>query len=204
MTLRSLASSGSARRVVDAIAKWQFEYPIPLVVGIDGHGAAGKSTIAEQVAEELVATLVHVDDFMLSPTTQESTAGPTMAAYYDWQRLRQEALEPLLAGLTATFRAFDWEANGFRYEPVTLAPSALILLEGVSATAPALSDLIDRTVLVDTPEPERLERLHVRVTSDVWDENWLQAEQTYFATRPPEAFDLIVSGSTHPIYFSRH
>ena len=118
-----------------------------------------------------------------------------MGAYYDWQRLREEALEPLLAGVGASYRAFDWATARFRPQMVHVGAASLILVEGVCATAPALSDLIDRAVLVQTPEPERLRRLHQRVASAVWDERWLATERLYFATRPREAFDLVVSGS---------
>ena len=58
-------------------------------------------------------------------------------------------------------------------------------------------------MLVDTPKPVRLRRLHARVTAEEWDDDWLTAEQAYFdATRPPSSFDLIVPGvsadAAHP------
>jgi para-aminobenzoate synthetase len=77
----------------------------------------------------------------------------------------------------------------------TVRPSDLILLEGVFSAAPELSDLVDRSVLVDTPEHERLRRLHVQVAPDDWDADWLAVQQSYFdRTRPAASFDLVVSG----------
>jgi uridine kinase len=160
-----------AGRIVDAIAAWQHEQPDTLVVAIDGHGAAGKSAIAEAVADALAATLIHVDDFFHEATSGD---GQPMSQYYDWARLRRETLEPALAGAVA---------------------SAVIIVEGVSASTPALADLVTRTILVQTPEPERLERLHGRITPAEWDEAWLAAERVYLATRPADSFDLVVSGS---------
>jgi len=29
-----------------------------------------------------------------------------------------------------------------------------------------------------------------------WDEEWLYAERLYFASRPPDSFDLVVPGTT--------
>ena len=142
------------------------------MVAIDGHGAAGKTTLATEAAVTLGAVLVHTDDYLPTSARATDDARP-MAQYYDWARLRREALEPALERRLA-----------------------LILVEGVSAAAPALADLVTHAVFVETPEPMRLERLHGRITREEWDEDWLAAERATSCTRPPESFDLIVSGST--------
>ncbi len=161
----------ASAQVVAAIRGWQAEHPPPLVVAIDGFGASGKTTIALEVAIALDAAIVQTDQFY-------EDARPTddprpMAQYYAWEALRTEALEPTIR-------------DG--------AP--VILVEGVSAAAPALADMVTHTVFVATPEPVRLERLHGRITPEEWDEDWLAGERVYFASRPPESFDLVVSGST--------
>jgi uridine kinase len=157
--------------IVEAVRGWQAAVPPPHVVAIVGHGAAGKTSLATEAAGILDAVLLHTDDYFRSESAEGDS--PPMARYYDWARLRGEALEPALAG-----------------------QARLILVEGVSAAAPALADLVTRTVFVATPEPTRLERLHGRVTPEEWDTEWLEAEREYFLSRPPESFDLIVSGST--------
>jgi uridine kinase len=201
----------AARRVISAMAGWRAAHQAAvLVVAIDGHGAAGKSTIASVVAEATGAALVHTDDFFEpGPEHRESPcarlrtaqarvsapAGPALSAYYDWRRLRAEALEPLRAGRAATFRRFDWERGAGLDGTVRVTPEPLIVLEGVFSASPELSDLVDRSVFVDTPEPERLRRLRAQVTPEEWDDEWLKAEQAYFgASRPPSSFDLIVPG----------
>jgi uridine kinase len=182
----------AARRVVRAAAGWQASRDGGvLVVAIDGHGAAGKTTIAAAVAEDTGAALVHTDDFFDPPPGAQALIG-----YYDWGRLRAEALEPLRAGRRARFRRFDWERGRGLGGTMAVTPARLIVLEGVCSAAPELADLVDRSVYVDTPEPERLARLRARVAADEWDDDWLAAERAYFgATRPPGAFDLIVPGT---------
>ena len=191
MTVTAAAGQGAARRIIQASGRWQAARPGVLVVAIDGHGGAGKSTIAAAVAEATGAALVHTDDFF-----QQPPARPALAEYYDWRRIRAQALDPLKAGRRATFRRFDWERRqGLDGTTVTVKPAALIVLEGVLSAAPELSDLVDRSVLVGTPEPERLRRLRARLTSDEWDPDWLIAEQAYFdGIRPASSFDLLVSG----------
>jgi uridine kinase len=185
----------AARQIVDAISGWRAGKAGRLVVAIDGHGAAGKSLLAAETGELLGATVVHLDDFFRAAGSAVGEAESPMASYYDWQRLRREALRPLRSGVRASFRAFDWETDGYLPGEVSVEPAAVILVEGVSSTADSLSDLIDRAVLVVTPEPEREMRLHDRIEDAVWDEAWLEAERRYFAERPESWFDLVVSGS---------
>ncbi|MGC9221392.1 MAG: hypothetical protein ACP5H2_08580 [Solirubrobacteraceae bacterium] len=163
-------AADSVAAVVTAVRGWQTSSGRQLVVAIDGHGAAGKTTIANLAAGELEAILLHTDSYFRD-------AGPTappvpMARYYDWERLRTEALIPALSK----------------------AGRAPLLIEGVSSASPALADLVTRRILVWTAEPVRLERLRARISEEEWDETWLAQERLYFATVPPESFDLVVPG----------
>jgi uridine kinase len=188
----------AARRVTSAAAGWRAAHGVGvLVIAIDGHGAAGKSTIAAVVAQETGAALVHTDDFFdARPAAPAVPEEQGLSGYYDWRRLRAEALEPLRAGRAAEFRRFDWERGRGLDGTVCLAPGPLIVLEGVFSASPQLSDLVDRSVFVDTPEPERLRRLRAQTTPSEWDDQWLIAEQAYFRLiRPPCSFDLIISGT---------
>ena len=193
-----MSRGGSADRVIKAAARWQAAQPGVLVLAIDGHGAAGKSTIADAVARATGAALVHTDDFFRPRPTESRPAADTgaMEDYYDWRRLRTQALKPLRARRAATFRRFDWERGRGLDGRVAVEPSDLILVEGVFSGAAELSDLVDRSVFVETPEPERLRRLRRLVTPEEWDEEWLAAERSYFGrSRPPSSFDLVVPGT---------
>jgi uridine kinase len=170
--------SDAADQILAAIERWQADEAGPLVVAIDGHGAAGKTTIAAEVAFTIEAMVLHTDDYFHEA---EDNGDPRpMAHYYSWPALREDALEP----------AIGW----LREEPASSSGAQLILVEGVSSAAPALADLISRTVFVETPVRLRLERLHRRISDEEWDEEWLYAERLYFASRPPDSFDLVVSG----------
>jgi uridine kinase len=181
--------------VATAIRSWS-SCPHPLVVAIDGHGAAGKSTLADGLSRHLDVAVIHTDDFFRSTEQRNGheTTEP-MDRYYDADRLRDEALLPLRNGDDVSFTAFDEENDEFREETVTISPASVIVLEGVSAASPALRDLVDRSILVHTPLDTRVERLRKTITKDAWDEDWLEAERKYFEALGPGYFDLTVSGS---------
>jgi uridine kinase len=196
---RGLAAAGV---VTSALARWRAVRPRAsgtLVLAIDGPGGSGKSTIAAAVAAATGAALVHTDDFFRAvprAAGRPENGARDLERYYDWRRLRAEALEPLRAGHGAEFRRFDWDRGHGTDGTVAVQPSDLILVEGVFSASPELADQVDRSVLVDTPEPERLRRLRLRVAPEEWDDEWLTAEQAYFRlVRPHSSFDLVVPGT---------
>jgi uridine kinase len=171
-----------------------------VVVAIDGPSAAGTTTLGGVLASMLVSALVLGDDFYRDiDERQRWDLDPAAAVeqYFDWERLRAEALLPLLAGEAAHYRPFSWEPGGGLSERVTtIGPARNIIVEGVYASRPEFADLIDLTVLVQTPEPERHRRMLARAHgNEAWWSRWAAAENLYFTSiRPPESFDLVVPG----------
>lgn len=172
----------------------------PVVVAVDGASAAGTTTLAAEVGRRLRASVVGGDDFYrVMPEEQRwrLSAAEGVKQYFDWQRLRREALEPLRAGRPARYRPFDWRTGaGLTTQLVEVAPTRVIVVEGVYSARPELEDVVDLAVLVETPADERVRRLRVRGHgNDVWWPRWNAAEELYYATiRPRSSFDLVVPG----------
>jgi uridine kinase len=183
----------------------------PILVAIDGGSGSGKTTFAAALAAQLDAVIVPSDDFFAAEITDADwdALGPSgrAAAAIDWRRLREEALEPLLAGRTASWHPFDFAAGTrpdgtypMALEAATREPAPVIVLEGAYSTRPELADLIDLAVLVDVPLDERHRRIAVREKEgfrDAWHARWDGAEGHYFShVRPASAFDLVVTNGT--------
>jgi uridine kinase len=178
----------------------------PLVVAIDGHSGCGKSELAARLADGLDAVVVPSDDFYASDVTDVEWAARSpaerVADVIDWRRLRADAVEPLIAGRTASWYPFDFE--GKRPEGtfprstlrVTLKPAAVVILDGAYSSRPELADVIDLSVFVDVPPAERHRRLVERdggAYTEAWEKRWKAAEDHYFSlVRPPSSFDLVV------------
>ncbi|MFT4163914.1 MAG: hypothetical protein QM650_01570 [Microlunatus sp.] len=170
------------------------------MIGIDGHSAAGKSTLATALAIEFDhVAVVHGDDFYrIMSGDQRAGLDPAQGAdlYYDWQLLRDEVLLPLRGGCRATFRPYDWGTNQLSDTVVTIEPAPVIVVEGLFVSRPELESLIDLSVLVSVDPASRERRQRNRAdASPAWLQRWEAAEQWYFRNvRPPGSFDIVLSG----------
>jgi sigma-B regulation protein RsbU (phosphoserine phosphatase) len=196
-TLVAVEPEQSADLVVELIATRPSR---PLLLALDGPSAAGTSTLAAVLAARLGTGVVHGDDFYRDMPEEQRwklTAEQGVEQYFDWQRLRRQALEPLRNGESTSYRPFSWRPEGgLATHRVTVAPTPVVVVEGVYAARPELQDLIDLAVFVDTPAELRQRRLIARGHgNDAWWPRWDAAEELYFTTiRPIDSFDLVVPG----------
>lgn len=162
-------------------------------VGIDGLGAAGKTTLAHRLAAALTAAgrgtaVVAVDDF----------ARPGLAGW-DRDRFAHEVLAPLLADRPARYRIWDFEtdrASG----TAEIDPGTTVLVEGVSATDDRVPVPWLLRIWIDAPDDLRHRRARERDGEQVWRQwwlpDWLPGEQRYLAEQDPRSrADLVIAGS---------
>jgi uridine kinase len=169
-----------------------------VLVALDGRSAAGKSTLATSLSDLADAAVVHVDDFYRDlPEAERLALTPEdgVDRYFDWERLRDDALTPLMEHKHARFRQFDWIAGGGLVGEVIVEPREVVIVEGVYSARPEFDDLLSLKVLVEAPDNERERRRRDRHDPHDWEERWDAAERHYFkAIRPRSAFDLVVVG----------
>lgn len=179
-----------------------------LLVGVDGPGGAGKSTFAEGLAVALTAlreraAIVHLDDFYRPAA--ERLQGPLEsrppAGDYDWERLREQVLQPLAQDQPARYQRYDWPADALA-EWHTLPIGGAVIVEGISSLRNELAPFYDFKVWVVSPRPVRLQRGLERdgeAARSRWEEDWMPAEEHYFHRHhPQEQADLWVEGSARP------
>ena len=168
----------------------------PFTVALDGRSAAGKTTLAAVLAEILDAAVIEGDDFYAGGTeVRQARPAELVAACIDWQQQRT-VLEALRAGGEASWHAFDWDAFDGRAcaELTVKTPKPFLILEGVYAARPELSDLIDLSVFVRADEGVRESRLIAREGQiGPWERQWHAAEDYYFEfVRPLTSFDALI------------
>ena len=174
-----------------------------LVVSLDGGSGAGKSTLAAQAAERLGATVVQCDYFFDATITDvQWDSFPVEKKCHlciNWQRMRNEALLPLLAGKEARYRPFSFSTgNGLASYEVALQPAKVIILDGIYSSLPEMLDVVDLSILVDASPELRRHRHNIREGTDdaEWHRRWDEVEDYYFSVlRPPASYHLIVSNA---------
>jgi uridine kinase len=172
----------------------------PLIVGIDGAGGAGKSTLARGIddANPGRVSIVRCDDFYHPLTGAQyswMTAEEAYENYFDWRRLRDEALIPLRRGERAPYRRYDWSTDSLA-DWIQVEPREIVLVEGVFSMRPELRPLIDVAIFIETPREERQRRMLARPQdSTAWIDRWTAAEDWYLEhIAPNRNADLVVEG----------
>ncbi len=203
-------TSKACAKIVAAIQRRRQHASRPLVVALDGGSGAGKSTLAACVTERVDAAWIPVDDFYRADIPDhrwdDIPVDVRLDLIFDWQRLREDVIEPLLAGKCARWYAFDFVSGlrpdgtyGMQTAPTERAPADVILLDGAYTAGPHLADLVDLTVLVDVPVEVRHARQAAREDADFlrrWHTLWDPFEAYYFTeVRPRASFDLVVRGN---------
>ena len=113
----------------------------PALIAIDGHSAAGKSTLARtlQGAIRDVQIVCGDDFYRVMPETERFglDASTGYKRYYDWERLERQVLVPLINGQTVRYRAYNWE-TGALGDCNVVHPHGIIVVEGVFCARPEL------------------------------------------------------------------
>jgi molybdenum cofactor guanylyltransferase len=196
-----LQSSAAVLSIMDVVTERQAAAAgSPVVVVIDGPSCAGKSILATALAlRSGAAAVVEGDDFYrhtlprLTVAQREAMSDAAVAdAVIDWERLRAEALLPLQARRSATFQPYDWDADDGRLAPPKIIPPAdVIVVEGVYAARPELTDLIDVAVYLGIDPLLRARRYAERENDPDWQRFWERGEAHYFrAVRPAASYDI--------------
>ncbi len=165
-----------------------------LVIGVDGRGAGGKSTLAAVLASVVPgAAVVHTDDVAWSHS------------FFDWEALLVEGiLEPLSRGDAVDYRPPGWVERGREGAIVVPQDTGLVFVEGVGSTRASLRPWLDAAVWVQSDLDEARRRgldRDVALGRDqqeavrFWDE-WEAHEITFLRDdRPWERADLVVLGT---------
>lgn len=185
----------------------------PVRVAVDGPPAAGKTTLADELAVVLREQgrdvfRATIDDFLF-PRAQRYTRGEYSAegCYFDThnnEELNRVLLDPLGLGGDRGFQRtiYDCAADAVLSPSTeTAAADAVLVFDGVFLMRPELIDRWDLRIFVSIALDKTVERAVIRerrVSSraDVvrrWRERYIPSQQLYFDTvRPTDHVDIIV------------
>jgi uridine kinase len=197
----------------------------PTRIAIDGPPAAGKTTLADELAVVLRAQgrdviRATIDDFLF-PRAQRYLRGEYSAegCYFDthdYDALNRVLLDPLGPGGDRRFQpaVYDRTADTVLSPPVTTAPAdAVLVFDGVFLMRPELFDRWDLRIFVSTAFEKTVDRAVIRerqVPAEVerrWRERYIPSQRFYFAAvRPTEHANIIVHNDEpqRPVWETRN
>jgi uridine kinase len=157
-----------------------------LLIGIDGPGGAGKSTLARELAARIDASIIQADDFYRPGRDRRAETG--IGEAYDWRRLQDQVLEPLKSGQPARYQRYDWQEDALaEWHDV---PSGPLIVEGIYVLRTELRPYFDYSIWVEAPSGQRLRRGLARDGSGArrqWDE-WMELEDEYVRRQRPDQY----------------
>lgn len=152
-----------------------------VILAIDGSCTAGKTTLAEMLAQQYDCNVFHMDDFFLRPEQRTPERYAEVGGNVDYERFSSEVLTPLKAGTAFFYRPFSCQTMALA-QPAAITPKRLTIVEGTYSHHPCFAEPYDLTVFLTVkPELQRqriLQRpafLHRRFF-----EEWIPMEHRYF------------------------
>ena len=182
--------------IVFQIKKTQ-KFPL-MIIGIDGPGGVGKTTLAKKLEERLKsAQIVHMDDFDVSKKekmsiSEDRPVGPDTK----WHRVLNEVLIPLKSGINVKYKGYD-RGRDLYLRKVALSPIGIVIVEGVFALRREIFSHYDFSIWVDCSLNKRIERAMRRdgeAARDLWENDWLPMEDKYIKVYDPSAYaDIVIN-----------
>lgn len=168
-----------------------------ILVGIDGAGGSGKSSLAQSLRGAGGADIVvEMDDFYLPASARAEQGG--IGGNFDWTRLQSQVLQPLRAGVAGNYQRYDWD-NDALAEWHEVRTGGVVVVEGIYSLRRELKEAYDLRLFVECPRDLRLRRGLDRDGEEArqqWELEWMPAEAHYFEDhRPDLVADLVIDGS---------
>jgi uridine kinase len=190
----------------------------PLRVGIDGRSGAGKTTLADALADRLEALgraclRASLEDFHPPGHQQREKAGRLMPAEYlregyDYAKIRALLLDPLGPGGNRRCRLDYWNSHDdepFPEDWQDVTSDAILLVDGVFLHAPELREQWDFTIWLDVDWQSALRRAAQRdgtrggpdeLLREAYKTGWMPRQLWYEqAVNPRERVDMIIDNS---------
>lgn len=183
-----------------------------IIVGIDGLGGSGKSTISEVIKDMLTeeginTILLHIDDFIHPRTVRynENFEEWECYSYLQWRYdyLIKEVIKPVKKGrsVSGEIEIYDKNKDSYFMQKIDIPLGSVIIIEGIFLQRKELAGIFDYMVYIDVSEQERLERVikrdkYIGNESQIkkkYESRYFPAERNYYNEYSPhDKADIVI------------
>ena len=174
------------------------------IIGIDGLGGAGKSTISEKICEKFECNnyytlLLHIDDFINVREVRYNSAYPDWQCYYDLQ-WRFDYFSNVINEIKNNkkdyidIELYDKDNDTYFQQRFAINENTIVIVEGIFLQRKEFNNIFDYMIYIDIPEEVRLQRVLKRDTYigdeqqivDKYENRYFPAEHRYIERYQPQ------------------
>lgn len=167
----------------------------PLIIAIDGRCGAGKTTLAQALADARNYPIIHADDFFLRLEQRTPQRLEIPGQNLDWERLKAEVIAPIRQGRAVSYQPWDCQTKTFGIT-IEVPQSQVYIIEGSYTLNENLRDAYNLRIFVTVNPKEQLKRIGRRATHndvEAFKQKWIPLEEKYFeACHVQECANLII------------
>lgn len=152
-----------------------------VIVSIDGDAAAGKSTLATELAHFYDASVIKMDDFFLQPNQRTPSRLAEPGGNVDYERFKTEIILPLKQISDFSYRPFNCQTSDFDNE-ILVKNNNVVIVEGSYSQHPYFSTPYDLTIFLAVDEQLQRERIVKRngtALANRFVSEWIPMEKGY-------------------------
>ncbi|PKM85133.1 MAG: uridine kinase [Firmicutes bacterium HGW-Firmicutes-11] len=196
--------------MTDSIKEWSMEEAIAevnrrieivllhkeaVVVGIDGRSAAGKSWLAERLAQERGAGLIRMDHFFLQTGQRTEARLAETGGNFDQERFLFEVIDPLRKGEDLHYQEYDCRDQKMK-KWITIPRNKVTVVEGAYSLHPLFRDVYDISAFLTVDKETQSRRIFERngvQQQQRFLKEWIPMEERYIKEmRVDQTSDLLI------------